>query len=125
MYGHIESSIHKAEHLSIIRSIQKETKGFTEFVPLSFIYKEAPMYYRNTIRGMRQGPDGNEIIKMHAISRIMLNNYIKNIQVSWVKEGLKMSQILLSAGVNDFGGTLINESISTSAGAEHGQMMKP
>ena len=125
MYGHIESSMHKAEHLAIIRSIQKETKGFTEFVPLSFIYKEAPMYYRNSIRGMRQGPDGNEIIKMHAISRIMLNNYIKNIQVSWVKEGLKMSQILLSAGVNDFGGTLINESISTSAGAEYGQMMKP
>ncbi|MDP9197393.1 MAG: 5-amino-6-(D-ribitylamino)uracil--L-tyrosine 4-hydroxyphenyl transferase CofH [Thermoproteota archaeon] len=125
MYGHIESSLHKAEHLELIRSIQNETKGFTEFVPLSFIYKEAPMYFRNSIPGIRQGPDGNEIIKMHAISRIMLNNCIKNIQVSWVKEGVKMSQILLSAGVNDFGGTLMNESISTSAGAENGQMMKP
>jgi 5-amino-6-(D-ribitylamino)uracil---L-tyrosine 4-hydroxyphenyl transferase len=125
MYGHIESSQHKAEHLELIRSVQRETKGFTEFVPLSFVHTEAPMYNKKFIPGIRAGPDRNEIIKMHAISRIMLNNHIKNIQVSWVKEGPKMSQFLLSAGVNDFGGTLINESISTSAGTLNGQMLKP
>ncbi len=115
MYGHIESSLHKAEHLALIRDIQDETKGFTEFVPLSFVHTEAPMYNMNYIPGVRPGPSINETIKMHAISRLVLNNQIKNIQVSWVKEGARMSQFLLSAGVNDFGGTLINESISTSA----------
>lgn len=125
MYGHIETSLHKAEHLVLIREIQDETKGFTEFVPLSFVHTEAPMYNMNTVVGIRPGPDIDEKMKMHAISRIVLNNQIKNIQVSWVKEGAKMSQFLLSAGVNDFGGTLINESISTSAGAMFGQMLKP
>ena len=125
MYGHIETSLHKAEHLVLIREIQVETKGFTEFVPLSFVHTEAPMYNMNTVSGIRPGPDIDEKMKMHAISRIVLNNQIKNIQVSWVKEGAKMSQFLLSAGVNDFGGTLINESISTSAGAMFGQMLKP
>ncbi len=125
MYGHIESSLHKAEHLALIRDIQDETKGFTEFVPLSFVHTEAPMYNMNYIPGVRPGPSINETIKMHAISRLVLNNQIKNIQVSWVKEGARMSQFLLSAGVNDFGGTLINESISTSAGAAYGQMLKP
>lgn len=125
MYGHIETSLHKAEHLVLIREIQDETKGFTEFVPLSFVHTEAPMYNMNTVSGIRPGPDIDEKMKMHAISRIVLNNQIKNIQVSWVKEGAKMSQFLLSAGVNDFGGTLINESISTSAGAMFGQMLRP
>ena len=125
MYGHIETSLHKAEHLELIREIQVETKGFTEFVPLSFVHTEAPMYNMNTVSGIRPGPDIDEKMKMHAISRIVLNNQIKNIQGSWVKEGAKMSQFLLSAGVNDFGGTLINESISTSAGAMFGQMLKP
>lgn len=125
MYGHIETSLHKAEHLVLIREIQDETKGFTEFVPLSFVHTEAPMYNMNTVSAIRPGPDIDEKMKMHAISRIVLNNQIKNIQVSWVKEGAKMSQFLLSAGVNDFGGTLINESISTSAGAMFGQMLRP
>ncbi len=125
MYGHIETSTDKANHLELIRSIQKETNGFTEFVPLSFIHKEAPMYNKNLVNGVSPGPTGQDVIKMHAISRIMLNNFIKNIQVSWVKEGAKMSQLLLQSGVNDFGGTLINESISTSAGSEFGQIMKP
>jgi FO synthase subunit 2 len=125
MYGHIESSRHKAEHLALIRAIQSETKGFTEFVPLSFVHTEAPMYNLKKMKGIRPGPDINEIMKMHAISRIMLNNHIKNIQVSWVKEGARLSQFLLSAGVNDFGGTLMNESISTSAGAINGQMLRP
>ncbi|MFY9871328.1 MAG: hypothetical protein WAK17_16560, partial [Candidatus Nitrosopolaris sp.] len=68
---------------------------------------------------------GNEVMKMHAVSRIMLNGYIDNIQLSWVKEGARMSQVLLAAGANDFGGTLINESISTAAGAQYGQLLKP
>ncbi len=114
MYGHIETSRHKAEHIDLLRDIQKETHGFTEFVPLSFVHTEAPMYNRKTIPKIRPGADGNEVIKMHAVARIMLNNHIPNIQVSWVKEGARMSQLLLAAGVNDFGGTLINESISTA-----------
>ena len=125
MYGHVETTEHKAKHLELIRSIQKQTGGFTEFVPLSFVHKEAPMYNHNLVNGISPGPTGQDVIKMHAVSRIMLNNFIDNIQVSWVKEGEKMSQLLLDAGVNDFGGTLINESISTSAGSEFGQLMKP
>jgi FO synthase subunit 2 len=125
MYGHIETSRHKAEHIDLLRNIQKETHGFTEFVPLSFVHTEAPMYNRKTVPRMRPGADGNEVVKMHAVARIMLNNHIPNIQVSWVKEGARMSQLLLAAGVNDFGGTLINESISTAAGAPHGQLMRP
>lgn len=125
MYGHIENSRHKAEHIALLRDIQKETHGFTEFVPLSFVHTEAPMYSHRTVDNIRSGADGFEVIKMHAVARIMLNNYIPNIQVSWVKEGARMSQLLLAAGANDFGGTLINESISTAAGAQYGQLMRP
>jgi 5-amino-6-(D-ribitylamino)uracil---L-tyrosine 4-hydroxyphenyl transferase len=125
MYGHIESSAHKANHLALIRKIQSETHGFTEFVPLSFVHTEAPMYNHAIIPNLRPGANGNEVVKMHAVSRIMLHKYINNIQVSWVKEGTRMSQVLLGAGVNDFGGTLVNESISTSAGSRYGQLLKP
>jgi FO synthase subunit 2 len=125
MYGHIESHKHIAEHLQILKNIQKETRGFTEFVPLSFVHTEAPMFNKNLIDNICPGPDGAYVLKVHAVSRIFLNSYINNIQVSWVKEGPRMSQILLDAGVNDFGGTLINESISTSAGANNGQILKP
>lgn len=125
MYGHVETSKDKAKHLGILRTIQKQTRGFSEFVPLSFVHTEAPMYNRSTINDIRPGPDGSEVLKMHAVARIFLHSYINNIQVSWVKEGVRMSQILLGAGANDFGGTLINESISTAAGASHGQLLKP
>jgi 7,8-didemethyl-8-hydroxy-5-deazariboflavin synthase CofH subunit len=125
MYGYIESSRHKAIHLDILREIQKRTGGITEFVPLSFVYEEAPMFHRKPPAGLRQGASGAEVMKMYAVSRLMLNNYIPNLQVSWVKEGPKLSQIALLAGANDFGGTLINESISTAAGASYGQLMKP
>jgi 5-amino-6-(D-ribitylamino)uracil---L-tyrosine 4-hydroxyphenyl transferase len=125
MYGHIETYTHIIKHMSILKDIQKDTRGFTEFVPLSFVHSEAPMYNRNLIDGIRNGPTGVEVLKMHAIARIYFNNYIDNIQVSWVKEGPRMGQILLEAGANDFGGTLINESISTSAGASFGQLLKP
>ena len=125
MYGHIETARHKATHLSILRDIQKRTGGITEFVPLSFVYEEAPMYHRGKIPGLRTGASGAEVMKMYAMSRLMLNNWIPNLQVSWVKEGPKLSQVALMAGANDFGGTLINESISTAAGAGYGQLMKP
>lgn len=125
MYGHIETYRDIVAHLEIIRNIQKKTGGFTEFVPLSFIHNEAPMSERHLIQGLRKGADGIEIMKMHAISRIFFNNLIDNVQVSWVKEGPKLSQILLNYGVNDLGGCLINESISTAAGSQFGQLMKP
>jgi FO synthase subunit 2 len=125
MYGHIETSRHKAVHLGVLRDMQKRTRGITEFVPLSFVYEEAPMFHRKRLSGLRQGASGAEVMKMYAVSRLMLNNWIPNLQVSWVKEGPKLSQIALLAGANDFGGTLINESISTAAGAGYGQLMKP
>ena len=125
MYGHIESYSDIIKHLAILRNIQKDTNGFTEFVPLSFVHSEAPMYNKHLVKNIRNGPTGEEVLKLHAISRIFFNNFIENIQVSWVKEGPKLAQILLDAGVNDVGGTLINESISTSAGASFGQLLKP
>lgn len=125
MFGHKESAEQIVKHIALIRDIQNSTKGFTEFVPLSFVNSEAPMFLKGLLPDVRPGPSGMEVIKVHAIARIMLNNTIPNIQASWVKEGSKMSQLLLSAGVNDLGGTLINESISTSAGAQHGQLMRP
>jgi len=125
MYGHIENEYHRAKHLLILREIQRETKGFTEFVPLSFIYEEAPMYKYKLINNVKAGPTGEEIVALYATARLVLNNYIKNIQVSWVKEGPKFAQFLLNCGANDFGGTLINESISSSAGAKFGQYLSP
>lgn len=125
MYGHVETARHRAAHLALIRDLQKETGGFTEFVPLSLIHDEAPMYHDRTVAGVRAGATGEEVVKMHAIARIMLYPHIRNIQVSWVKEGLKLSQLCLNAGANDLGGTLINESISTAAGAAHGQLVAP
>jgi 7,8-didemethyl-8-hydroxy-5-deazariboflavin synthase CofH subunit len=125
MYGHVETARHRAEHLALIRDIQKETGGITEFVPLSLIHDEAPMYRKGTVPAVRPGATGEEVVKMHAVARLMLYPHIKNIQVSWVKEGLKLSQICLSAGANDLGGTLINESISTAAGATQGQLVPP
>ena len=125
MYGHVETDEHKARHIALLRDIQKGTGGFTEFVPLSFVYTEAPMYSHGFVDGVRTGPTGNEVIKLHAVSRLMLNNWIPNLQVSWVKESLRFSQTLLGAGVNDMGGTLINESISTAAGAQYGQLVRP
>jgi 5-amino-6-(D-ribitylamino)uracil---L-tyrosine 4-hydroxyphenyl transferase len=125
MFGHLETLEDRVKHIVKLREIQKETGGFTEFVPLNFIPSEAPMYKQQLHEGIRQGASGNDVLLTHAIARIMLNNSIDNLQMSWVKEGQKMSQLLLMWGANDFGGTLINESISTSAGSEHGQLLKP
>ena len=125
MFGYLETPTQLAKHIDLIRGIQQQTGGITESVPLSFVHTEAPMFMQELVNDVRPGPSGIEVIKMHAIARIMLNNWIPNIQASWVKEGPRMSQLLLTAGVNDLGGTLINESISTAAGAQHGQLMRP
>lgn len=125
MFGHLETIENRVNHIVKLREIQKETGGFTEFVPLNFIHTEAPMYKHQLHEGIKQGGSGNDVLLTHAIARIMLNNSINNLQMSWVKEGQKMSQLLLMWGANDFGGTLINESISTSAGSEYGQLLKP
>ena len=125
MFGHVETDEQLARHIGLIRDIQQRSGGITEFVPLSFVNSEAPMFLKELVEDVRSGPSGMEVIKVHAIARIMLNNWIPNIQASWVKEGSRMSQLLLTAGVNDLGGTLINESISTAAGAQHGQLMRP
>ena len=125
MFGYLETPTQLAKHIDLIRGIQQQTGGITEFVPLSFVHTEAPMFMQGLVNDVRPSPAGIDVIKMHAIARIMLNNWIPNIQASWVKEGTRMSQLLLTAGVNDLGGTLINESISTAAGAQHGQLMRP
>ncbi len=124
MFGHVEKPIDRVKHIDTLRQIQKESGGFTEFVPLNFIHTEAPMY-RNKINGIKNGADAKDVLLTCAISRIMLSNSISNIQASWVKEGIQLSQILLVWGANDLGGTLINESISTAAGSMYGQIMKP
>ena len=125
MYGHVETPAHWVRHLALLRSIQKDTGGFTEFVPLSLIHSEAPMYAKALVPGVRPGATGLEVIRMHALARLLLGPVLRNIQASWVKEGPKLAQALLDAGANDLGGTLINESISTSAGAQYGQLVGP
>jgi len=125
MYGHVETPAHWVQHMALLRSIQKDTGGFTEFVPLSLIHSEAPMYSKALVEGVRPGATGVEVIRMHALARVMLGPVLRNIQASWVKEGPKLAQALLDAGANDLGGTLINESISTSAGATYGQLVGP
>jgi len=125
MYGHVEAPDHWVRHLALLRDVQKDTGGFTEFVPLSLIHQEAPMYRRHLVRDVRAGATGAEVVRVHALARVMLGATMRNIQCSWVKEGPKLAQMLLAAGANDLGGTLINESISTSAGAGHGQLVPP
>src|SRR6266404_808729 len=125
MYGHVETPEHWVAHLALLRAIQKDTGGFTEFVPLSLIHSEAPMYAKGLVPGVRPGATGAEVVRMHALARVMLGAVIPNVQSSWVKEGPKLAQLLLGAGANDLVGTLINESISTSAGAQYGQLVGP
>jgi len=127
MYGHIERPLHWARHLLRIRNIQQENMqqqrgGFTEFVPLPFVHMEAPMFHKG---GARRGPTYREAILMHAVARLALNPLITNIQASWVKLGAEGARRCMSSGVNDLGGTLMNESISRAAGAAHGQELEP
>ncbi|MFP6796596.1 MAG: 5-amino-6-(D-ribitylamino)uracil--L-tyrosine 4-hydroxyphenyl transferase CofH [Pseudomonadales bacterium] len=122
MYGHVDEPIHWARHLMRVRDLQKKTGGFTEFVPLPFVHMEAPMYLKGKAR---RGPTFRETILMHAVARLALHPYITNIQASWVKMGHQGVTAALNAGCNDLGGTLMNESISRSAGTQHGQETSP
>ena len=125
MFGHVETALDRMRHLALLRAIQKDTGGFTEFVPLSFVHAEAPLFFKQEWRAVSAGPRGDDVVRLYAIARLMLGATFKNLQASWVKEGLRTAQWLLSCGVNDLGGTLMNESISTAAGAQHGQLVAP
>ena len=122
MFGHVDGPVNWARHLMVLRDIQAETGGFTEFVPLPFVHMGAPLFLQGR---SRRGPTFAETAKMHAVGRIALHGYIDNVQVSWVKLGAEGAKLCLQAGCNDLGGTLMNESISRAAGASHGQEMLP
>lgn len=122
MFGHIERPVHWARHLLALRDLQEETRGFTEFVPLPFVHMEAPMHIHGR---SRKGPTWREVRLLHAVARLVLSPEITNIQASWVKLGPAGVKALLNGGVNDLGGTLMNESISRAAGTQHGQELGP
>jgi FO synthase len=122
MFGHVEQPLYWARHLLRIRTLQEETGGFTEFIPLPFVHMGAPVYQRGQAR---KGPTSREAILMHAVARLVLHPVIQNVQVSWVKLGEAGVTACLNAGANDVGGTLMNESISRAAGTQHGQEMEP
>ncbi len=122
MFGHVDGSKHWAAHLLRIRDLQARTGGFTEFVPLPFVHEEAPIFLQ---RRSRPGPTVREVMLMHAVARLALHPLIENIQTSWPKIGADGAAACLAAGANDLGGTLMNESISSAAGAVHGQEMPP
>jgi FO synthase subunit 2 len=123
MYGHIENLKDRVAHLEILRNIQRDTYGFTEFVPLPFI-KEKPLLSRLEDNPLKPSY-GMDDLKLFCVSRIFLNNYIDNLQCSWVKLGPKFAQVSLNYGVNDFSGTIMEENISRSAGSEFGQYLSP
>lgn len=122
MFGHVDTPRHWARHLLAIRDLQARTGGFTEFVPLPFVHMEAPLALKG---GTRTGPTFREVRLMHAVARLVLHGQIANIQASWVKLGPAGVRMVLDGGVNDLGGTLMNESISRAAGTQHGQEMPP
>ena len=122
MFGHIDRYHHWAKHLLELLHLQHRSGGITEFVPLPFVAAEAPIYRRGQ---SRRGPTFREAVLMHAVSRLVLSPAIANIQTSWVKMGLEGAKFCLQAGANDIGGTLMNESITRAAGAQHGQEMAP
>lgn len=122
MFGHIDRPVHWARHLLRLRDQQIKTGGFTELVPLSFVHMESPIYLKG---GSRRGPTWRESVLVHSVARLALNPLIPNIQASWVKLGPEGVAACLSAGVNDIGGTLMDETITRSAGAAHGQEMTP
>ena len=122
MYGHVETPAHWVDQLLLLRDIQKETGGFTEFVPLGFVHTNTDLFKAGLAR---PGPTAEESVKIHALARLLLRGWINNVQVSWVKLGRKLSQRCLQAGANDYGGTLMDENISRLAGATAGQYMPP
>ncbi len=122
MYGHIENEEHVAAHLALLRDIQKETGGFTEFVPLGFIHERNVLFNH---MGARSGSSMPEDVRLVSVARLLLRPWITNIQVSWVKMGPKLAQMGLMAGANDFGGTLMEESISRESGSHFGENLPP
>jgi FO synthase len=122
LYGHIEHPEHWVKHILLLRSIQQETGGFTELVPLGFVHPNTLLYREGL---SRPGPLLEEHLKVHALSRLLLKGWINHVQVSWVKMGPKVSQLCLKGGADDFGGTLMEESISRLAGAKQGENMNP
>ncbi len=122
MFGHVDQPTHWARHLLRLRSLQIRTGGISEFVPLPFVHAEAPLFLKGLAR---RGPTYRESILMHAVARLVLHPHIRNIQTSWVKMGVAGASACLTAGCNDLGGTLMNESISRAAGAAHGQALSP
>jgi len=122
MYGHVEEPADWVRHILLLRSIQKRTGGFTEFVPLGFIHEKTRLYRHG---GARPGAKRDEHLRVHALSRVLLHGAIKNLQVSWVKLGFETSLACLQAGANDFSGTLMEESISKAAGATFGEYVSP
>lgn len=118
MYGHVEEHRHVAAHLGLLRDIQKRTGGFTEIVPLGFIHEKNRLYQH---LGARPGSSAPEDVRLVAVSRLFLRPWIPNVQMSWVKMGTKLAQMALLSGANDFGGTLMEESISRESGADHGE----
>lgn len=122
MFGHIDRPVHWARHLLRLRDQQMRTGGFTELVPLPFVHMESPIYLKGE---SRKGPTWRESVLVHAVARLALNPHIPNIQASWVKLGPDGVAACLAAGVNDIGGTLMDETITRSAGASHGQEMTP
>jgi FO synthase len=122
MFGHVDGPRNWARHLLELRDQQRRSGGFTEFVPLPFVHMEAPIYLKGKAR---PGPTFREALLMHAVARLALHPWITNVQASWVKLGIEGAQTVLRAGANDLGGTLMNESISRAAGADHGQELPP
>src|SRR5438105_12626012 len=122
MYGHVEEPADWVRHILLLRSIQKRTGGFTEFVPLGFIHENTRLYKHG---GARPGAVRDEHLRVHALSRVLLHGAIPNVQVSWVKLGIDTSLACLQAGANDFGGTLMEENISKAAGATFGEYVSP
>jgi FO synthase len=122
MYGHVETAEHWVNQLWLLRQIQQETCGFTEFVPLGFVHQNTLLFHQGIAR---PGPTLAEHLKIHALARVMLAGAINNIQVSWVKLNRRLSQLCLQAGANDYGGTLMEENISREAGATAGQYTSP
>jgi FO synthase len=122
MYGHTETPGHWVRQMLLLREIQQETGGFTEFVPLGFVHQNTLLFHQGLARS---GPTLAEHLRVHALARVLLAGSINNIQVSWVKLNRKLSQLCLHAGANDYGGTLMEENISREAGATAGQYTSP
>jgi FO synthase len=122
MFGHVDGPRSWARHLLVLRRLQAETGGFTEFVPLPFVHMEAPIALRGQAR---HGPTLEEALLVHAVGRLVLHPLITNVQASWTKLGERGAALALRAGANDLGGTLMNESISRAAGAAHGEELPP